>query len=71
MVSAPLFIVLAVAAFVAVKWGPAKASHLALGVLLGLSLATTAAGPPILNGITTAMDAIVSTVSNAAGGGRR
>jgi hypothetical protein len=70
MVTAPFFIVLAATAVVAVKWGSAKASHIALGVVLGLSLATTSLGPPILDGITTAVDAVVSTLSKTTGGGR-
>jgi hypothetical protein len=71
MVTSPLFIILAVAAVVAVKWGPMKVSHLVLGVLLGLSLAATSLGPPILDGITSAMSSVVSTVSNVAEDGPR
>ena len=71
MVTAPLFIIMAVVAFVAVKWGPMKVSHLVVGVLLGLSLASTSVGQPILDGITKAMASAVDTVSNVAAGGQR
>lgn len=70
MVTAPLFIILALVAFGAIKWGGAHVGHMVLGTLLGLSLATTAIGGPILHGIEAAMSSVVSTVSSAAGGAR-
>lgn len=70
MVTAPLFIIFAIVAFVAVKWGPATPGVVLLGMLLGLSLASTSIGGPILSGLETASASAIQTVTNAVGGAR-
>lgn len=71
MVTAPLFLVLAIAAFVAMKYGSTKPGGMFLGILLGLSLASTTIGPPILDGLNQAMASVVASVSSVAGGSGR
>jgi hypothetical protein len=66
MVTAPLFIVLAIAAFVAVKYGSTKPGGMILGVLLGLSLASTSLGPPMLAALNDAMTSVIDSMSGVA-----
>ncbi|MER6937087.1 hypothetical protein ABTX24_13480 [Nocardioides sp. NPDC127514] len=70
MVTAPLFIIFAIALFCMVKWGGTHPGVLAMGALFGLSLASTTFGAPILDGMETAMTSALSAVSNIAGGAR-
>jgi hypothetical protein len=67
MISAPLFIVLLVAAFVAVKYGNVKPTAMFLGVVLGLSLASTSFGPPLLGAIQDGLSMAISGASSVAG----
>ncbi|HET9873913.1 MAG TPA: hypothetical protein VFP89_15115 [Propionibacteriaceae bacterium] len=65
MVTLPLVVVLGFTAFALVKWGKQKVSGLVVGVLFGLVLASTAVGPPIVNGLTTVSSAMVKAISSA------
>jgi hypothetical protein len=67
MVTAPLFFVLLVAAFVAVKYANVKPGVLILGVLLGLSLASTAVGPTVLTWLQDGMTAVISSATRVTG----
>ena len=67
MVTAPLFLILALFAFVSVRYGKSSPGGMFLGVALGLSLASTALGPPILDGITFVMTSAVDSLSSVAG----
>lgn len=67
MVTAPLVIILAIATFLAVKYGSAKPGSMVLGVLFGLSLASTTIGPPMLGALQDGMTSVVSSVSAVAG----
>jgi hypothetical protein len=67
MVTAPLFLILLVAAIVAVKYGPVRPGGMVLGVLLGLSLASTQFGPPVLKALQDGVTMVVSSASNLAG----
>lgn len=66
MVTAPLFIVLLVSAIVAVKYGNVKPGAMFLGVLLGLSLASTSFGPPILSALQDGLSMAISGASSVA-----
>lgn len=67
MVTAPLFIILLVAAFIAMKYGNVKPGAMLLGVLLGLSLASTSFGPPLLGALQDGLSMAVSGASSVAG----
>lgn len=67
MVTAPLFVVLLLITVVCVKGKVAKGGSVVLGVLLGLTLASTALGTPILDGLTAASNGIVSSITKASG----
>lgn len=70
MVTAPLFIVFLLVAVAMVRWGGTHPGVLAFGAVLGLSLASTTIGAPILDGIESGMTAALSAASNIAGGAR-
>lgn len=63
----PLVVVLGLLAFGLVKWGKQKVSGVLVGVLLGLALATTAVGPPILDAATSASKTVIAAISSAVG----
>jgi hypothetical protein len=67
MLSIPLVILLGFLAFGLVRWGKQKVSGVVVGVFFGLALASTAVGPPILTGLNTLSNSIVSAFSKAAG----
>ncbi|MGL5825769.1 MAG: hypothetical protein ACRCYU_13310 [Nocardioides sp.] len=67
MLTMPLFLVLLLIAFVAVKYGATKLGPVVLGVLLGLTMASTAFGPPLTNGLEQFSRTLVATISQAAG----
>jgi len=67
MVTLPLFLILLLAAYVSVRHGSAGAPAMVLGVLLGLSLASTAIGPPLLSGLTTLSTTVIHAISAATG----
>jgi hypothetical protein len=67
MVTAPLFIVLLIAAFIAVKYTATKPGGLFLGVLVGLSLSSTSFGPPILTALQNGMTMVINGASGIAG----
>ena len=69
MVTFPLFLLLAAVAALLLKTKAIKGGALVLGLLLGLSLASTTFGPPILNALTQASSALISALTVAAGGG--
>jgi hypothetical protein len=68
MVTASLFVVLLILVVATVWLKKVKVGSLTLGVLFGLTLATTAVGPPILAGFQTTLDTLVSAISSAVGG---
>ncbi|WP_406027351.1 hypothetical protein OH802_09770 [Nocardioides sp. NBC_00850] len=70
MVTAPLFVIFLLVALGMVKWGGTHPGIIAFGVVLGLSLASTAFGGPILDGIESGMSAALSAATNLAGGAR-
>ena len=70
MITAPLFIIFLFVALVMIKWGGTHPGVLAFGAVLGLSLASTAIGAPILDGIESGMTAALSAAANIAGGAR-
>lgn len=67
MISAPLFVILLVAAFIATKYGSVRPGGMFLGVLLGLSLASTSFGPPILAALQDGLSMAISGASSVAG----
>ena len=70
MLNIPLVVLLGVAAIVMVKFVGHKLSGVLVGVLFGLALASTPAGPPIINGVTSLSTTVVAAVSGALGGHR-
>jgi hypothetical protein len=65
----PLFLVLLLIAIVGVKYGAMKFGAVLLGTLLGLTMASTAFGPPMVKGLEQFSKTVVETVSGAANGG--
>ena len=70
MLNIPLVVLLGVAAIVMVKFVGHKLSGVLVGVLFGLALASTPAGPPIINGVTSLSTTVVASVSAPLGGHR-
>ncbi|HEY8717738.1 hypothetical protein [Pengzhenrongella sp.] len=68
MVTLPLFLILLVVAYISVRHGKARPGGMVLGVLLGLAMATTAIGPPLLAGLTTLSTTAIQAISSAVGG---
>ena len=68
MVTAPLFLLLAFVAYICIKTKAIAVGGLVLGVLLGLTLASTALGGPITDALTAGTEAVVATMSTAFGG---
>ena len=64
MLSIPLVLLLGLLAFGLVKWGKQKMSGVVVGVLFGIALASTAVGPPILNGLNSVSNSIVHAVGS-------
>ena len=52
MVTMPLFALLVFGAIVAIKWGPLNLGPVILGLFIGLTMASTTMGPPLLNALT-------------------
>lgn len=67
MLSIPLVVLLGLLAFGLVKWGKQKMSGVVVGVLFGLALASTAVGPPILDGLSSVSSSVVRAVSSTVG----
>ncbi len=67
MLTIPLVVILAIAAVFMVKYAKHKVGGIVVGVLLGLSLASTSVGPPILSGLTSLSRTVVDAVSGAMG----
>lgn len=61
----PLVVILGLLAFGLVRWGKQKISGLLVGILLGLALASTAVGPPILDAVTSASRTVFAAISSA------
>jgi hypothetical protein len=68
VITFPLFLLFGFIAVVLVRAKVVRGGALVLGALLGLSLATTEAGPPILSAMTSATTSVVHTISGAVGG---
>ena len=68
MVTAPLFLLLAFVVFICVKTKTVAVGGIVLGALLGLTLASTALGGPITDGLTAGTEAVVAAMSTAFGG---
>ena len=69
MVTMPLFLMLMGCAVVAVRWGNTKPGGVILGVLVGLTMAGTTFGPPLLEGLNQLTSTVVASLSSAAGQG--
>jgi hypothetical protein len=67
MVTLPLFLILLGAVYVAVRHGKSSAGGMVLGVLLGLAMASTTVGPPLLSGLTTLSTTVIRAISSAVG----
>ena len=67
MVSAPLFVLVLYVTVVCVKAKAAGGGSVALGVLLGLSLASTSLGAPIQQALTSMSSALIAAVSSLGG----
>lgn len=67
MITFPLFLLLALLAVILLKTKAVKGGALVLGVLLGLSLASTSFGPPILAALTSMCTAVVQGLSSVGG----
>jgi hypothetical protein len=67
MVTLPLCLFLLGAVYVAVRHGNSSVGGLVLGVLLGLVMASTAVGPPLLTGLTTLSTMVIRAISSAVG----
>ena len=61
----PLVVILGLLAFGLVRWGKQKISGLLVGILLGLALASTAVGPPILDAVTSASRTVFAAITSA------
>lgn len=60
----PLVVLLGLLALGLVKWGDQELPGVLVGILLGLALATTPVGPPILHAVTSASETVVSAISS-------
>lgn len=67
MVTAPLFVLVAFVAYICLKTKAVAAGGLVLGVLLGLTLASTGLGGPIIDGLQTGTRAAVTAMTSALG----
>lgn len=63
MVTMPFFVMFAFVAFCLVKWGPFKAAPVVMGLVVGLYMASTSLGPPVIEQITDTSRAAINTVS--------
>lgn len=71
MVTIPLVAILAILIFLCVKYWKQGLGGAVVGVLLGLALASTAVGPPILSGLNTFCDAVIGAINAGVNGGGR
>lgn len=63
MVTMPLFVILSLIAYVAVKYAGAKLGTMIFGLLVGLSMASTSLGPPVLAQFTTFSQFLAGLIS--------
>ncbi|MGL5826122.1 MAG: hypothetical protein ACRCYU_15120 [Nocardioides sp.] len=73
MLTIPLFLAVLFVVVVAVKWGSMKLGPVLLGLVLGLTTATTAFGAPLTGGLQKLSAAVVAAIADAAqssGGGQ-
>ena len=68
MLTVPLFLFLAFIAAVLVKTKSIGGGALTLGIALGLTLASTAVGPPVLAAMNSGAASVVQTISATVGG---
>jgi hypothetical protein len=71
MVTIPLVAILAILMFLAVKYWKQGAGGAVVGVCLGLALASTAVGPPIMSGLNSFCDTVISAINAGINGGGR
>lgn len=64
MINAPLFVVVLLVTLIALKTRAAKAGSTVLGLVLGLCLASTTLGEPILSAVTQISQGLVIAVSS-------
>lgn len=64
MVSAPLFVIVLVLTLIALKTRAAKAGSTFLGLVLGLTLASTSFGAPIITAVTDISQGLVTALSS-------
>lgn len=67
MLTAPLFVVVLLLTAVCIGGKLAEVGSVFLGVLLGLTLASTSIGAPILQALTAASSGLVDALSSLAG----
>lgn len=67
MITAPLFVVLLLLTGLCIKGKIAQTGSVILGVLLGLTLAATTIGPPILSGLTAASTGLFDALTSLGG----
>lgn len=67
MINAPLFVVVLLVCLLALKTRAARPGSLFLGLVLGLTLASTSFGAPILSAVTSMSQGIVTAVSSMGG----
>ena len=66
MTTMPVFVILLIIAAFAIRAKKVGLGWAILCVLLGVSLAATALGPPLMNGFTALLDGAVSAISGLA-----
>jgi hypothetical protein len=70
MVTAPLVVILGLVAFFLVKGKASNVWAALVNVLLGIALASTILGPPMISGLESGSNAVIQGVSNSIGTGR-
>lgn len=64
MINAPLFVVVLVITLIALKTRAARAGSTVLGLVLGLTLASTSLGRPVMSAVTQISQGLVSAFSS-------
>lgn len=67
MVTAPLALVLGIISFFMTKGSASTVAATVVNILLGIALASTIIGPPMINGLESGSNALFQAVSNVAG----
>lgn len=67
MITVPMTVILLITAVFLIKYAKHKIGGVVVGVLLGLSLASTSVGPSILSGMTSLSRTVIDAASSAMG----